>query len=247
LIADNRTRQTRSYKLEPFLSGDYVIPPMTFRFQKKDEPEENKHELVTEEIRLKVRSVLPEKADRFQIHDIARPVELPRPSRARLWWSIGGAVAALLAAGALAFHFVRRRRPHLFQPPPVPAHDLALRQLRELAEEKLPEQGEIQRFYRRISGILRRYIENRFGIHAPEQTTEEFLESMRTHPELNEDHRQNLREFLRHCDLVKFAEHRPDHDEVQRTFDACKHFVTNTQRTTEPPQPAQPIQTIGNA
>ena len=59
------------------------------------------------------------------------------------------------------------------------AHEMAYARLRALVAEKLVEQGRIKEFYERISGILRHYIEDRFDLHAPERTTEEFLAELR--------------------------------------------------------------------
>jgi hypothetical protein len=37
-----------------------------------------------------------------------------------------------------------------------------------------------------------------------------------------------LEGFLTHCDLVKFAQHDPTTDQVQRTFDLVKDFIERT-------------------
>ena len=44
-----------------------------------------------------------------------------------------------------------------------------------LVTEDLIARGLIQEFHYRTSGIVRGYIERRFGVSAPEMTTEEFL------------------------------------------------------------------------
>ena len=94
--------------------------------------------------------------------------------------------------------------------------------------ENLPEQQRIKEFYSRISDILRHYIENRFGLHAPEQTTEEFLGALSVTRTLTPPQKELLKAFLKHCDLVKFAEHIPGDEDIQRTFDSCKHFILET-------------------
>ena len=45
-------------------------------------------------------------------------------------------------------------------------------------EEGLIDKGEQKLFYLKISAILRHYVEDRFGMHAPENTTEEFLRDL---------------------------------------------------------------------
>ncbi len=91
------------------------------------------------------------------------------------------------------------------------------------------EQGQVKLFYIRISDILRHYIENRFALHAPERTTEEFLAELQQSAVLAHGHKILLKEFLLHCDLVKFAELLPANDQIQKTFDLCKLFIVETQ------------------
>jgi hypothetical protein len=110
----------------------------------------------------------------------------------------------------------------------VPAHELAYEALRRLVAENLIKQGEIKVFYRRLSGIVRRYIENRFGLHAPEQTTEEFLTGLEAAQEYPGTYKPLLKTFLNHCDLVKFAEYQPQAEDIQKTFDSCMAFINGT-------------------
>jgi len=234
LLKDNRYRVTRTYVLEPFLSGEYTIPPMKVAFWKKDEQEPEKHEVETDELTINVKSLLPDTVADLDIHDAAGPVELPREPGKWLWALL---LVVPAAASLPAWWLWRRRRNSAAAPGEtrIPAHELAFRELRKLVAEKLPEKGEIKLFYQRISGVLRRYIENRFGLHAPEQTTEEFLEDLRSSEELNRRYRSLLEAFLEQCDLVKFADHRPGTPDVQRSFDSCKAFIVGTQEKEEQP------------
>ncbi|MCB1098901.1 MAG: hypothetical protein KDN22_25230 [Verrucomicrobiae bacterium] len=249
LVDGNRMQTVRTYELEPFLSGDYEIPPMKFSFARKstspdavaDASEE--HTLETEPLKLTVRSLLDENKASLVIHEIAPPVSLEKPGIAGLGAKIGGGIAALALIAGAAIWLVRRKKKEVFTPLPVPAHELAFQQLEQLVADDLPRKGEIKMFYQRISDILRRYIENRFGLHAPEQTTEEFLAELRSSPKLPPVYQVSLREFLQHCDLVKFADHSPTTEDIQRTFDSCKHFIIETQSEAstvaeETPQPA---------
>ena len=236
LTDENRVLYTKEYELEPFLSGDYTVPPMTVAFWEKDAgqdadedgEEPKKHKIETEEVKIKVTSLLPEKAAELKIKDIAGPVELPKPDRRWLYWVLAGAVVAAGAGGGLAFWLKGRSRDGTAVPT-IPAHELAYRRLETLVGEDLIEDGRFKEFYRRVSDILRHYIENRFGLHAPERTTEEFLDELRRDDALSSDHRRLLEDFLGHCDLVKFAELKPGKPEIQKTFDACKRFISETQ------------------
>jgi len=226
LIEDGRTRTTRSYILEPFLSGDYTIPPMTLRFWKAGEDESEVHEITTDELTIQVTSLLPEDMGDLTIHDIQPPVELPSSHSLRLWLASGAAAILLLGTGAALWR--RRRQRDEEAEAGIPAHETAYAELEQLIAEDLTGQGQIKLFHQRLSDILRRYIGNRFGIRAPEQTTEEFLAGVRAGVELSPEYAPLLGDFLGHCDLVKFAEHQPDPAEVQGAFDTCKTFIAET-------------------
>lgn len=228
LVGDGKVRESRTYELEPFLSGEYTIPPMTFRFAKKDGSDEEPHELETEELTVTVSSLLPEDAENLEIHEIAPPVELPKPTPAWLWPTVAGIGAVVLTA--LGMIFWPRRKAAAQVVPPRPAHEIAFGALAALVAEDLPGKGEVKAFYQRISDILRHYIENRFGLHAPERTTEEFLSELGAGQALEAGHKALLGRFLHHCDLVKFAEHQPTRDDIQSTFDSCKNFILETKQ-----------------
>jgi len=232
LVDDDKTVTVRSYELEPFLSGDYRIPPMKIAFWKRpaegepDPSEPKRHEIETEELTVKVKSILPEKMAELDIEDIEPPVELPVESRAWLYAVVGLSVAAF--GILLAIIAIRRRSRALEVAATMSADELAWRQVEELLAENLVEKGQLKPFYRRLSAILRTYIENRFGLRAPERTTEEFLEDLATTDALGPDHKRLLEDFLAHCDLVKFAELQPTSEQIQGTFDACKDFIEST-------------------
>jgi hypothetical protein len=105
---------------------------------------------------------------------------------------------------------------------------LALAALDHVRRQDLIGQERIEEFYVRVSTILRRYIELRFGLRAPEQTTEEFLISALATGGLIAAHREPLEAFLQHCDLVKFARHRPTPSAMAETFERAKTFVEHT-------------------
>jgi len=226
LVGKGRVRLRKSYVLEPFLSGTYKIPPMTVEFWKKGD-DANPHQIETEELEVHVKSLLPEDLSNLTIADIAPPLELPRPP---LRWAWGAVAVGVLVVGLLWWLLWwehRRRRPGEIAH--IPAHEIAYMELQRLVSENLIEKGEIKLFYLKISGVLRRYIENRFRLHAPERTTEEFLAELGTGEVLEGKHRTLLRTFLTHCDLVKFAEHQPSTAEIQQTFDSCKAFIAETE------------------
>ena len=59
----------------------------------------------------------------------------------------------------------------------------------------------------------------------PEQTTEEFLHEISERPSFPEMHSQKLQEFLESADLVKFAGHQPQKDDVNASIQRARAFI----------------------
>ena len=228
LTEDNRKEMSRSYVLEPFLSGEYIIPSMEVSFWKEGGEETEAHKIETPEVTVAVKSILPEDLEEVKLNEIKPPIPFPRSYSLWIWLGIG---SALVVAGiATAVILIRRRKKvEEVWSQRVPAHELAYEELRRLVAEDLVRKGEIKVFYQRLSGVVRHYIENRFGLRAPEQTTEEFLTGLEVAQEFPGTYKPLLKTFLNHCDLVKFAEYQPQAEDIQKTFDSCKAFIKGTE------------------
>ena len=237
LMGPGRVRTARVYTLEPLVSGTYPLKPMKVTFGKRGAEASDAHELETPEVTVTVTSLLPADVAKLDVEDIVGPQDLPRSPLRRLWW---GLAAALPAAGLLFWLWRRRRRGAGMLPPPRPAHEIAYDDLRALVARDLPGQGLYKEFYQEVSAILRRYIENRFQLHAPERTTEEFLDELRRDATLSQPHKELLQGFLVHCDLVKFAEVVPGPEQMQETFDRCKAFIEQTREDVAHPEGGRP-------
>ncbi len=161
------------------------------------------------------------------IRAIKAPVPIPHPW---IWVSLFGAVLLL---AVLAWWFWRKRRAELPTSPPIPVippHEKARARLLEalsLLDQPRP-------FCILVSDTVRVYLEERFNLHAPERTTEEFLEELQASALLNYDQKRALGEFLMSCDLVKFARYEPGRNELQAIYDAALRLVEETQ----PPPPS---------
>ena len=240
LTGEGRIRTGKIYKLEPFLSGDYKIEPMRIFFSDKasapgdgdggargetQEGDSAGRGIETEELTIKVRSLLGEDRSRLTLNPLVGPVDLPRDYTAFMLYA-GGCLAALaaLAGGVYLWRRRRGKRAREAEPPP-PAHEIAFRQIREVLDEGLLDRGEFKLFFSRISDVLRHYIENRFGMRAPRYTTEEFLAAINRDAPFSPERRALLDEFLRCCDLVKFAERPSTREEALQILDACKAFI----------------------
>ncbi|MGA1266611.1 MAG: hypothetical protein ACO32J_05480 [Phycisphaerales bacterium] len=212
--------------LVTFESGAQVVPPMSFTLRAADGTETV---LTSPELPVEVRSLLTEGFDPTRIRDVKGAVPVPLEP---IWpWYAGGAgLAALLAW--MAWRWWKGRAQ--VSPPPEPVDVRALRELDELAARELPAKGLVLDFYVLLSDTVRRYVEGRFGIRAPEQTTKEFLQAARHHPAIREDHQRMLAAFMRAADLVKFAAQRPGRTECEHGLEAARGFVQESRSASVP-------------
>jgi hypothetical protein len=213
-----------NFKLEMLRAGQIELPALVVRYRSFGDSQWATAE--TEPIPIEFRSMLGDEPDAAR----------PRPNPAPLDWPLGWLfwvlfmsawLAILLAVlGGWMFWSSRPRKP--IPSVPVSPYQKAMEGIRRIEVAGYLERGEVERFYTELSGVLRHYIEDRFGLHAPEQTTEEFLQELTGRPVLVERQRHALTGFLEQCDLVKFAKVRPSKDEGTAALEAARAFVEAT-------------------
>jgi len=163
------------------------------------------------------------------IRDIKAPVEIPS---GWFWlWSVLGALA-VAAVSYFALRFWRRHRasPAALQAV-LPPHERARRKL----QQALGIIYQPRPFCILVSDTLRLYLEEAFSLHAPERTTEEFLDELQASPSLSLAQKQLLGDFLMRCDLVKFARHEPSVEQLQELHQSALRLIDET--SVLPPRP----------
>jgi len=161
-----------------------------------------------------------------ELRDIKPPVE----PRSDLFWLLLLLVVIALAA-AIYFvwqYFLRRKNLAAANQIVKLPHKIAYERLERLRQRNLPAQGHVKEYFIELSDIVRRYVEGRFSIDAPEMTTEEFLGSLRQSDQLSNVHKNLLKEFLNCSDMVKFAQYGPSVEEIDNGFISAKKFVDET-------------------
>ena len=154
------------------------------------------------------------------IRDIRGPMHIPY---SWLWilWVAGGLIA--LALLFCIYRFWKNRRPVKIKLP----HEIALERL-EKARAWM-KASQTREFSIAVSDAVRFYIEDRFHERAAHRTTDEFLRGhlsessspLATHVGLLED-------FLRHCDMAKFARWSFAVSEMEAMHASARKFVEET-------------------
>jgi type II secretory pathway pseudopilin PulG len=236
IAEDGRTRSLQRYTLQPPMSGPQSVPPLLVEFVdrrpgSRPAPEgSDAYELLTERLDFEVQSVLPEDA----LAEL-RPMPgtlAPLGSRAGpLWlWLL---ILAVLLAVAAPFAYRAWQRAQVERRKRT-AHQIAVEALEALlAWGSHPKDDEIEKFYIELSGIIRRYLEDRFNLRSPELTTEEFLTVASRSPDLSPEMRSLLSGFLTRADLVKFAGFVPTPEQISESIESAGRFLQETRDSAE--------------
>ena len=153
------------------------------------------------------------------IRDIRQPRHIPTPPP---WVAVAAGVITLAAAAFALWKWVQRGRFLEMLP-----HEIALQYLEEA--RRLMDPNQAREYCFAVSKIIRRYVEERFHVHAPTLTTDEFLRDLvEVRETLLESHRALLGEFLQHCDLAKFAGWRYSQPDLEAMHASARTFVQQT-------------------
>jgi hypothetical protein len=224
--ADGSQHQIQTYTLEAPSSGKHRVPPLRLEMIDPKSKQGNKpQEILTEEVPL----------DIAPVKEAATGAEL-KPAAGALDPDVGGTPWSLIlllasagmvatAAGVLGYRAWRVRRRRALQ---RSAYDEAIGKLRVLESRGAPIADHADAWFVELSAIVRRYLERRYEIRAPELTTEEFLQEAARGARLSGDHRGLLTSFLERCDRVKFAGYRPEAHESIDSLAAARAFVEDT-------------------
>ncbi len=150
-----------------------------------------------------------------------------------LAWIAAGLGALALIAAAVWWFRRRRRRGEPVAAPEVrlPPDFVALTELERIEAMGLVERGEYKAFYTRVVDVIRRYIEERFGVEAMDRTTGELLDDLARHGKRID----GLGALMNEADLVKFAKFTPAPASATAAIASARSIVI---ATTPKPEPA---------
>jgi hypothetical protein len=185
-------------------------------------------EMLADAVKIEVLSSLDDKALEGDIKDIKGPVSQWDKTYIYI-------ISAIITAIALILFIIillqKRRKTKEVVIPVVPAHEIAYEALKSLMRKDYLTTGKVQEHYFELSNIVRHYIENRFQLKAPEMTTEEFLLTLKESEVLDSGQKSLVKDFLSHCDMVKFAKYLPEKNEIDSSYTSAKNLVDQTKET----------------
>lgn len=136
----------------------------------------------------------------------------------------------MVIAAAIYLYMRKKKKGYYFKPIVIkPPHEIALNALDHVKDEKLWQQGREKEYYTELTDILRKYIESRFYVSAPEMTSDETLNIIKGFTDTESSY-SSLEQVLKLSDLVKFAKYKPLTNENDLSLVNAYLFVNQTKR-----------------
>ena len=228
---NNRLTLTKKYRITSFDSGLQYIPPIVFELAEDQVKKIYKTEAMALMVVNPFKNVDPKKG----ITDIKHPLDAPFVL-AEIVPYLPWILLALAIIGVIIYLIYRYRKSKgsgemvKRSKPKEPPHVIALRNLNRIKEEKLWQKNKVKKYHSELTDTIRQYIEDRFGVNAMEQTTDETLESMKRVELPDKEALNKLQQILEVADLVKFAKFRPLPDENELSMINALFFVNQTKK-----------------
>jgi BatD DUF11 like domain len=207
------TKQSDKYKLikryglTQFDSGVYTIPRQKIVIGSQT--------IFTDSIKVEVNTIAVD-TTKQPLYNIKPIIEVNK-SPSKWWLYILITLVIIGVVGFLLYWFIWREKP-LTEEEKVallPPYERAKLALQELDKTNYLENEEIKDYYSELTGIIRKYLDEKVYDHALESTTDELVNRLLLLKEgnqidLSKEDIANIDSILRRADLVKFAKSKPD-------------------------------------
>lgn len=212
--------------LAPFEEGTYRLPDLPVQRQVDGKIDT----LVFEGLEIEVKTI-PVDTATFQIHDIKGQMRYPLTFAEIAPWLAAGWVFAVLVILIVCLVKTRRAGKDAAETFHEPAYIIALRKLDKFRSDKYWAPEKQKTFYSGITDALKFYIDNRFGIDAPEMTTAELFQALKDEKDLSPDLFNETKELFERADFVKFAKYTAPDEDNAKALPLAVRFVTSTYQT----------------
>lgn len=223
LIDNNRVVFKHDLLITSFDSSLYLLPPVYVV--------DGLDTIASNQVALKV-STVPVNADEPEAFEDIKDVWKPPFVLADYYPAIFGTFFGIILLVLIYFLVQKLRKkqtvnPFKKQEPQLPPHIIAKKELDEIKQQKLWQQGREKEYYTQITDTLRKYMVGRFGLNAMEMTSGEILKMIRKNSEVDSVY-DNLKQILNLSDFVKFAKIKPLPDENDLSLMNAYLFVNQT-------------------
>jgi len=203
----DRFKLIKKYGLTQFDSGTYTIPRQKVLI--------GDYEFFTDSLLVLVNTVQVDTTQQ-PLYNI-KPIIDVNKSPSKWWLYLLITILALALIAFLLYWFIWREK-LLTKEEKVallPPYERAKLALIELDKSEYLQNEEIKEYYSELTGIIRKYLDEKVYDHALESTTEELIDRLHLLKEgnqidLSKEDIKKINTILRRADLVKFAKSKPD-------------------------------------
>lgn len=219
----------------PFEEGKYELPAVLVRRKLGNEIDT----LVFDGVVMEVKT-MPVDTATFVPHDIKAQIRYPLTFKEILPW-IGGGLLLVVVVAVLVWWLRRRQKEKEEEKRREPAHITALRNLDKFRGNKFWAPDKQKGFYSGVTDTLKTYIEARFGVDAPEMTTAELFDALKSEKDITPEVYGETKELFEIADFVKFAKHSAPDDYNAKVVPVAVRFVTDTYQTALEEEPKEDV------
>ena len=212
-----------SIVLAPFEEGKYALPDIPV-LRKKGAAVDT---LIFKGLEMEVKTI-PIDTATFKPHDLKGQIRYPLTFGEVAPWAAD--VLAFAALLALGIWYARKKAAEKGgkNARRDPAYIVALRELEKYRGDKYWAPEKQKTFYSGITDALKAYMEERFGVDAPEMTTAELFSALKGEKDITPEMYQALKELFETADFVKFAKHAASDKENADAVPLAVRFVVDT-------------------
>ncbi|MDR1632030.1 MAG: hypothetical protein LBR97_04005 [Dysgonamonadaceae bacterium] len=224
-LGNDRIQLKYHYLITSFDSALYLLPPF--------KAIAGADTAYSESLALNV-STLPVDTESKQFFDIKGVVQ-PRFVWTDYLPQIIGIILGLGLLALIVYIIYRRMNNQAIIPflkkeePYIPPYERAIKGLDVVKAQKLWQMGKVKEYHSDITDILRKYIDERFDVPAPEMTSGELLDKLKGYSDTDTSY-DNLKQILILADFVKFAKYNPLPDENELSLMNAYLFVNHTKK-----------------
>ena len=165
--------------------------------------------------------------------DIKALVEDPltRWERLKMWfgsnWQWVTAIIAAILATIIIIRIRKRKPEKVDDVPQIPLPVKLLEQLELIEKEELWQKNKNKLYYSKLTDIIWRYIEYRYGVATFEKTSNEILSKLKLKA-ISGDHQILISKLFRLADMVKFAKTLPSAQENEEAIIIVRNTIQET-------------------
>ena len=221
-----KNKLVKRYLLTGFDSGSFYIPNQAIFINKKAH--------FTDSLLIKIATVEVDSTTIYPVKGIEEEPMTLKDYTPKFIWSF--VIIGIILLGILAYYLYKKyhkKKKQIVAVPLKPPFEEAVEKFEILDGKNLWQKEQTKQYYIELTEVVRAYIGRRFQIHTLEATTEELLKylKIKIKKQKNKIKRsliQQLEDFLKHADFVKFAKLRPLPSEIKTdraiSWDIVKNF-----------------------